>query len=220
MSKKESNKEGKLNKRLKISFIIFLISGILALIIILNKGVIFGKRLISITNAGTAEVTHSIQLVAGDPFLRTETDTTELMVTIDGVDVTEGIEITSSDETVVSIDGMTAKAGATGTAIITAKSTEYDIESQATIDVVKPINKLSLSAEFSQIAVGEQTTMSYTLNPKTTDVRANIVYESSDENIATVDSSGIVTGISAGSVTIKGTDKITGISNTFKITVK
>ena len=37
MGKKSNNIDNKLNKKLKITFIIFLISGILALIIILNK---------------------------------------------------------------------------------------------------------------------------------------------------------------------------------------
>ena len=47
-----------------------------------------------------------------------------------------------------------------------------------------------------------------------------IEYESSDESIATVNDSGVVTGVSEGTVTITGTDKITGKTATHKIIVK
>jgi uncharacterized protein YjdB len=61
--------------------------------------------------------------------------------------------------------------------------------------------------------------MSYTCRPQTSDVKVNISYESSDESVATVEGT-IVTGVSKGTATITGTDEITGISATFKITVK
>ena len=47
MGRKSKNKNAKLNKALKISFIICLISGIIALILVLGKGKIFGKSIIS-----------------------------------------------------------------------------------------------------------------------------------------------------------------------------
>jgi uncharacterized protein YjdB len=78
---------------------------------------------------------------------------------------------------------------------------------------------LTLSSEETSIEVGQETTMSYICKPQTQDVKVDITYESSDESIATV-SGEIVTGVSAGTVTITGTDQITGISATYKLKVK
>ena len=147
-------------------------------------------------------------------------DTAEISISVDGEDVTEGYELSSSDDTIVTIEGNIIKSTGLGTAIITARSLEYDVQSTVTVDVVIPITKLTLSAEFSSIEVGGKDQMSYVTKPKDSSVTVNMIYESSDKSIATVDSSGIVTGISSGVVTIKGTDRITGISDSFDITVK
>jgi hypothetical protein len=225
MSKKENSKDAKINKRLKISFLIFLISGILALVIILNKGVLFGFRLISVSDTSSASDVHAIQMVATSNYLKKNGDKTELMISIDGADCTDGFEIVSSDEDVVTVEfdedesKYYAVSASCGTAVLTATSTEYGSEYQVTIDVVEPITKLTLSSEETSIEVGQETTMSYICKPQTQDVKVDITYESSDESIATV-SGEIVTGVSAGTVTITGTDQITGISATYKLKVK
>ena len=214
------NKDERLNRKLKISFIIFLISAILTAAIILNKGVIFGKRLVDISDSTSSEPIHVIQIVASSTYLKNIGDTAEISISVDGEDVTEGYELSSSDDTIVTIEGNIIKSTGLGTAIITARSLEYDVQSTVTVDVVIPITKLTLSAEFSSIEVGGKDQMSYVTKPKDSSVTVNMIYESSDKSIATVDSSGIVTGISSGVVTIKGTDRITGISDSFDITVK
>ena len=219
MSKKrrENDKEAKLNRRLRNSFIIFLISGILALVIILNKGVIFGKRLVAVTDTSAAPEVHTIQLVPASNFIKKDGDKTELMVSIDGADRTDGFELTSSDEDVVKIEfneeesKYYAVSINPGTSVVTAKSPDYGIEYQATIDVIEPITKLTLSSE--------EKTMQYSCKPQTSDVKVNISYKSSDESIATVNESGIVTGVSKGTVTITGKDEITGIEATYKVKV-
>lgn len=224
MGKNKSSEDAKLNKKLKWSIIIFVISAIIALAIILNKGVIFGKRLVSISESGSnTEAVHVIQVVATNNYLQNVGDSVDLKVSIDGKDVSngEGYELTSSDENVVSLDGDKATAVALGDAVITAKSTEYDVEGTVTLSVVVPAKKVTLSAEYSTISVGETSQMSYSTRPtEASGVQVKMNYESSDNSIATVDSSGIVTGVSSGKVTITGTDKITGISDTFDITVK
>ena len=227
MSKKrrENDKEAKLNRRLRNSFIIFLISGILALVIILNKGVIFGKRLVAVTDTSAAPEVHTIQLVPASNFIKKDGDKTELMVSIDGADRTDGFELTSSDEDVVKIEfneeesKYYAVSINPGTSVVTAKSPDYGIEYQATIDVVEPITKLTLSSEEKTISVCQETTMQYSCKPQTSDVKVNISYKSSDESIATVNESGIVTGVSKGTVTITGKDEITGIEATYKVKV-
>jgi hypothetical protein len=225
MSKKDSNKDSKLNKKLRNSFLVFLISGILALIIILNKGVLFGFRLISIDNVSSSTDLHTLQMITTSNYLKKDGDKSELMISIDGEDRIDGFEIESSDEDVVKVEfdedesKYYAVSSNCGTAVITATSTDYDVEYQVTIDVIEPITKLTLNTEYSSIEVGQETTMSYTCRPQTSDVKVNISYESSDESVATVEGT-IVTGVSKGTATITGTDEITGISATFKITVK
>jgi uncharacterized protein YjdB len=214
------SKDDKINRKLKISFIVFLISAIITLTIILNKGVIFGKRLIDISETGTNEPIHIIQVVADKTYLKSIGDSVELKISIDGEDVTEGFELISSDEDVIKLENNVATSVGLGTAVIVAKSTEYNVENSITLDVVVPITKLTLSAEFPSINVGETDQVSYTTKPKDSNVAVNMIYESSDKKIATVDSSGIVTGISSGTVTITGTDRITGISDSYEITIK
>ncbi len=221
MEKNKDNSE-KLNKVLKITAIIFFISAVLAIFIILNKGVIFGKRLISISGSSSTEQVHVIQVVSTNNYLKNVGDVVELKLSIDGKDVSngEGYELTSSDESVVVIEGDTARAVGLGDAVITAKSTEYDVEGTVTLSVVVPANSLNLSAEFSRIDVGETSQISHTTRPtEASGVQVKLSYESSDNSVATVDNSGIVTGVSSGVATITATDKITGIQDTFDITV-
>lgn len=210
------NKEERLNKRFKITLIIFIITVIITIILILCKGKVFGYRLISISQTETEE-THSIQVIADSYYLSEDDGTTELYVTIDGADVTEGYELIVSDEDIVSIDGNTVTAEEEGVVTITAVSDEYNVQSEITINVVELITKLNVSSEYKTIEIDEQTQISYTTVPSTATV--NISYTSSDEEIATVDSNGIVTGVSEGSVSIIVTDEISGKTASYTIKV-
>jgi len=219
----KSSNDARLNRTLKITGAIFIISGILALVIILNKGVIFGKRLIPLTADGeSAKPLHVIQIVSTNNYLQNVGATAELKLSIDGEDVAngEGYTLTSSDEEVISLEGDIATAMNLGDAVITAKSTEYDVEATVTLSVVVPANSMSLSAEFAEIGVGETSQISHTTRPtEASGVQVKLTYQSSDTSIATVDSSGIVKGIAPGVATITATDKITGLSETYDITV-
>lgn len=209
-----NNKKSRLNKVLMIAGIIFVVTVIATLFIILNKGNIFGFRLVAISE--DIEETHTIQLVTSNDYLFTDEET-ELYVTIDGEDVTEGYEIIVSDEEVVSVEDNKITALAVGTVTITAVSTEYEIQNKITISVVEPITKLTIESEYTKIEIGEQTQISYTYQPVESSV--DIEYASTDEEIATIDENGVVTGLSEGSVTIIATDSITGKSASCSITV-
>lgn len=213
-----NSKNVKLNRMLKVSFIICFISGIIALIIVLNKGKIFGKNIVNVSKPEAVKETHTMQLTCDKSYLSKNGGTAELIITIDGVEVTEGYELTVSDDKVISVEGNVVKAIGTGSATIKAVNTEYNIESEVNIDVVTPITKLTISSEFKTISIGSETSLSYTFKP--TNATLDIEYESSDESIATVNDSGVVTGVSEGTVTITGTDKITGKTATHKIIVK
>ncbi|MBR2289588.1 MAG: Ig-like domain-containing protein [Clostridia bacterium] len=225
MGKSKNSSDVKLNRRLRWTAIIFVISAAIALAVILNKGVIFGKRLVAISESvnSASEQVHVIQIVATNNYLKNVGDTVELKLSIDGQDVAngEGYELISSDEEVIKLDGDIATAVALGDAVITARSTEYNVEGTVTLSVVVPASKLTLSAEFPSIGVGETDQISHTTRPtEASGVQVKLTYQSSDNSIATVDNSGIVTGIAPGTVTITGTDKITGLSDIYDITIK
>ena len=181
------------------------------------------KRLFAITESEAPEPVHVIQVVPTSNYLKNVGDTVELKLSIDGKDVSagNGYELVSSDEDVIKLEGDVATAVALGDAVITAKSTEFGVEGTTTLSVVVPASKLTLSAEFSSISVGETSQISHTTRPtEASGVQVRLTYSSSDNSIATVDNSGIVTGKAPGVVTITGTDKVTGLSDTYEITVK
>ena len=194
--------------------IIFVITIMVTLFIILNKGKIFGFRLVKISD--DIEEEHTISIVIPNEYIFVDEET-EFYVTIDGEDVTEEYEIIVSDEDVVSVDDNMILALQEGVVTITVISNDYDIQAETTISVVEPITKLSIESEYSQIDIGEETQISYEYEPE--EATVNIEYSSSDEDIATVDENGIVTGVSEGTATIIATDSITGKTASCSITV-
>ena len=213
---KKISKDDKINRRFKISLIIFIIVAIITIFIVLNKGNIFGIRLIKVSGVEVEE-THTIQLVADDYYLSVDNGVTNAYVTIDGVDRLDGFELVSSDEEVISVQNNKLVAVDEGVATVTAISNEYNIQSEITVNVVTFATRLNVSSEYKTIDVGEQTQMSYTTSPKSATV--NVKYASSDETVATVDTNGIVTGISSGYVSIILTDEISGKTTSYAIEV-
>lgn len=77
---------------------------------------------------------------------------------------------------------------------------------------------ITISEDSLNLITGESTTLTYTLTPFYAD-KTGIIWSSSDENIAHVDSNGVVTGISDGNVIIKVTDTQTQLSAECRIRV-
>lgn len=205
-------KKSKLNKVMLVFFILALVVGLITLFIILNKGKIFGKRLVKISGEVVEkEVVHSIEMTTDKKYLALGTeDVANLLVTIDGVDMQEGFELEISDGTLVTVENNVVKpVGTEGTVIIKAKSLDYGIEAEVTIEIVQPITKLYVKSEYTSIDIGEQMQLEYTFKPAT--ATPVVEYYISDESIATIDDSGIVTGVSSGNVTLTAIDTITGI---------
>ena len=133
---------------------------------------------------------------------------------------------TSSDDSVVSVvDGLVTSV-ANGTAVITATSGSASAEAEATVlllaelPIVIVVGEKGISAEAAAdtVAVGGTTQMSASVtdeegNPLSVTVR----WASSNPAIATVDETGLVTGVYAGSAEIVAT--YAGVSGARTITV-
>lgn len=210
------------NKALKISIIIFIVVGLIALYLVLNKGHIGSISLVNTGNEGPAEeiIMPKLTLEVENEFLssKDKKTTVPMTVSIDGELVTEGVEFESSDEKVVKInDDNELVAVADGKATIKAI---YDgIEATKDVKVITPIKSMLFSSTNSTIRVGKDLQMKLQLQPSNASTDT-LKYTSSDEEIATVNQNGIVTGISTGKVKITVYDSFTDTEKSVNLTIR
>lgn len=209
------------NKALVVSIIIFIVVGIIALFLVLNKGHIGSMTLVKTENDGAEEIIMpKLTLEVENEFLssKDKKTTVPMTVSIDGEIVTEGVEFESSDETVVKInDDNELVAVADGKARITAI---YDgIEATKDVKVITPIKSMLFSTTNSTIRVGKDLQMKLQLQPANASTDT-LEYSSSDEEIATVNQNGIVTGVSAGKVKITVYDSFTDTEKSVNLTIR
>ena len=201
-------------KGLKRSIVVFFILATISFYIIINKGHIGSYALVKLDEGAleseTGEnIVPQISMVLEKEYLssKDKKDTCEIRVTKDGELVTDGATITSSNTDVAKIndDNEIVPVG-DGRATITAK---YDgLEDSKDIKVITPIKSMSFTSTNSTIRVGKDLQMKLQVTPSSASTET-LTYESSDEEIATVNANGIVTGISKGKVTITVRDSYT-----------
>ncbi len=219
MKKKKLKSTAKINRALASSIIIFLIIAGIALYIILNKGKVFNKNLIAISENETQSITQTIELETDKKYLSvTSEEEANLTVKIDGVEETEGIEYISSDEEIAEVDEngvVTAKE--VGMATITAKKGE--LTATTDLHIIKPIKSMKLTSTSKSIKVGNDLQLKLTTTPSDGSIET-LTYTSSDESIATVNANGIVTGVSKGKVTITVYDEYTDEEKSVDLTIR
>ena len=142
---------------------------------------------------------------------------------------------TSSDETVATVSDGKVEAlseKGLGYSIVTVAPTGMfsgsGVLSALKVKVVAHLqqaSEITLSAESTEVYEGEQIALDYTIEPEATTYRT-LEWSSSDASVATVDSKGVVTGVSTGGTTTKSVT-ITGkamdgsnVSASIDITVK
>ena len=114
----------------------------------------------------------------------------------------------SSNTNVATVDQYTGKVNlkAAGQTTITCSSADdAKIKDSIIITVNVPVASITLQDYNKRIGVGESFTLNYTLNsnyPGYEPSNKDVVWESSDTKVATVDNDGKVTGISGGTATI------------------
>lgn len=221
MSKRSKTENKNSVRILSISIVIFVILAIVALFIILNKGQIGGYSLVKVETSSVLEEAGEgkMEISVEKKYLSAKDDEeTEISVLVDDqqVDLSE-VELTSSNEEVLEIEDGIAKVVSTGNATITAK--KDNMEATVDLHVITPIKSISFTSTSSTIRVGKELQMKLVAKPSDANIET-LKYESSDEEIATVNSNGIVTGVAPGKVTITVTDTYSGIEKSVNLTIK
>ena len=132
------------------------------------------------------------------------------------------VEWYSSDNNVatVSSEGIITAIGK-GTCTITCKAADgYGTESTCKVTVKQQVSSIALNNKTATLWVGGANTIKATVTPAIADNTA-VVWNSSDTNVATVSSEGIITAVGKGTCTItcKAADGY-GTESTCKVTVK
>lgn len=129
--------------------------------------------------------------------------------------------LTNSNPDVVQVDGFSViglKVGES-TILATVKGTDLKAELKVIVSQITA-EKLILTAEREDINIGESISIKYSIEPvNTTDINDKVVeWITSNKEIATVDDSGKVSGLTEGQVEITGLIRGTGVVG--KITIK
>ena len=125
----------------------------------------------------------------------------------------------SSDSTICSVNDVGQIKGLkVGTAVITATTADKKLKAQCQVTVIQLVTSVELEFSSLQLNVGKSKTLTPTVKPASANDRS-VKWASSDKTIATVDKTGKVTALKAGTVTItcQSTDK--GAKATCKVIV-
>lgn len=154
-----------------------------------------------------------------DIALETNGHTSETVAyTLEPADTTEDDVILSvADESVAKLEGNKLVAVSDGSTKITA--TSGIVKTSARVTVTTKVEQIALSKTEGVLTVGNSVTVTATVTPDNA-TNATVNWTSSDETVATVDSSGKVTAVAAGSATITATSESDGdVSADYALTV-
>ncbi len=173
--------------------------------------------------SGVALSLHSHTLVLGDSDI--ENDTVALTGLVSPGDATDQtVAYSSSDETVATVDETgVVTAVSKGSATVMVTTTDGGYTDACVITVKQGVTSVSVSPAMSTLVLGDDDTKNDTvsLSAEITPSNANdqtVTWISSDSSVATVDGTGKVTAVGAGSATI--TAMADGKMATCAVTVK
>ena len=125
----------------------------------------------------------------------------------------------SSDTSVAIIDEKGEILGVSaGKATITVTSEKYNISSNIEIEIYTPVSDIELDIEDSILQIGQTITINPKIYPEDANNK-NIIYESENKNIASVDNNGTITALSEGETTIIVKTEENNIEKNVKIKV-
>ena len=137
---------------------------------------------------------------------------------LDPEDANQTVEWESSDESIATVsENGEVTALKAGEVEITAKAEGLEVFSSLTITITIPeVESIALSCEKTEISITEEIRIDATINPE--HASNELVWESSDENIATVSKKGLVTPVGPGEVEISAIAN-NGIKGSITITI-
>jgi len=157
------------------------------------------------------ELVSSISLRVGDVSMKVN-NTTNLTVTVSEPTATnQTVTLSTSDNSVVAIYKNTnteyiLTAKGVGSATITALANDGSKQSASVVITVtkKDVESISVTAKSDSLAVGNSVTLVATVTPSDATI-TDVTWKSSDPTIATISSTGVITGVSEGDVTFTAT---------------
>jgi|GEM_PF-969054 len=143
-----------------------------------------------------------------------------LIATVSPSDATiKNVTWTSSDAGVAMVSAAGVVNGIKGgVAVITATTTDGGFKATCEVTVNQPVTSVSLDKTTLAINAGDSEELNVTINPSDANDKS-VVWISSNENIATVDENGVVTGVAKGSATITVTTNSGSKIATCQVTV-
>ncbi|MCM1543810.1 MAG: Ig-like domain-containing protein [Ruminococcus sp.] len=131
----------------------------------------------------------------------------------------KGVTWTTSDSSIATVTSKGVVKGVkTGKAVITAKSKDGNFTAKCTVTVTQKATGVKLSASTIKVANGQSKTLTATVSPSDASNK-KVTWKSSNTAIAKVNSSGVVTGVKAGTATITATTNDGGYSASCKVTI-
>ena len=154
----------------------------------------------------------------------TEGDVTVITATVNPSNASnKNVYWTSSDSSVATVDNtgkvIAVKAGS-ATITVTTEDGGKTATCQVTVkEKIYPVTGVTLDRTSVELTEGDATVLTATVNPSNASNK-NVYWISSDQSVATVDNTGKVSAVKAGSATITVTTEDGGKTATCKVTVK
>ncbi|MBQ9950341.1 MAG: leucine-rich repeat protein, partial [Clostridia bacterium] len=150
-------------------------------------------------------------------------ETVQLIATVIPEDATnKNVTWKSSDESIATVDEnglVTAISAGTVTITVTTENKGFTANCEVTVfDSTVSVTGVTLDKTEATLEIGETVQLIATVTPEDA-TNKNVTWKSSDESIATVDENGLVTAISAGTVTITVTTEDGGFTANCEVTV-
>ncbi len=146
-------------------------------------------------------------------------DSLTLVATVSPADATNKLVKWSSDSEIASVtsDGVVT-ANKSGTAVITATTVDGDYTAKCTLTLLQRATSVTVDKTEIKFNRGETYQLNAAVLPEDCYNKA-YKWTSADEKIATVDSTGLVTGVAPGEVILTCTSEESGVYATVKVTV-
>lgn len=130
--------------------------------------------------------------------------------------VTPNITWTSSDDTVITVENGVLTAQHFGTATVIA-ALDDGTQAELAVTVTLPITDITIERSLYKIKPGKSKNLTVFMTPS--DSGEELIWTSSNPDIATVSPDGTVTGVAYGTVTVTATGKYSGLSDTCNVKI-